>query len=291
MAEPKPPTGTIVNDIDAPADTMMGRALQRFPWLKNLQGTGLIQAFLKGWTETGKAADGLAALRNHANYETIFAGNKTSDGRVRMSEMAWMKYRDQVTAMFNQYGIPKGFYDSPEDIGKFVAGEVSVTELQARLSDGLLAARQAPQEVKDELRRFYDLPDGPLAAFFLDPDRALDVIKSDFAKAQISGIAKVSGFGRLSKDTASRLASLGVGADAIDTFSELARSKELFGGLIGTGEDDIGRADQLNAAFGGNAKAKAKIQKRVEQRLAEFQGGGGAAVGGEGIVGLGSSSR
>lgn len=290
MAEAK--TQTTAAPAPAAPDTMMARALARFPWLEQLKGTGLIRAFLDGWTETGRAVDGRTAMRQHANYDKVFAGNKTADGRVRLSETQWLQYRDQVANMFKQYGLPKGFYDSPEDIGKFVAGEVSVTELQQRINEGVLAARQAPREVRDELRRFYDMPDGPLAAFFLDPDRAHEVIKNDFAKAQISGMAKVSGFGRLSERTATRLAQLGVTAEeALSNFGELAQSKELFGALVGTAEDKIGRTDQLNAAFGGNAKAKTKIQKRIEERLAAFQGGGGAAVGGEGIVGLGSSSR
>jgi hypothetical protein len=140
-----------------------------------------------------------------------------------MSVEQIQSYRTQAKQALRGAGLPEGFYDDNSDFTAFITGDVSVNELQARIQEGYLAASQAPAEVKAELKDYYGVDEGGIAAYFLDPTRALPVIQRQIAAAKIGGAAARVGIsnGLVSSE---RLASLGVDENqASQIFGQVAK--------------------------------------------------------------------
>lgn len=194
-------------------------------------------------------------------------------------------YRKAVVGIFRQYGIPETFYDTTEELANFAMNEVSVAEVSQRVAQASRAVYQSPPEVRMELERMFNVRPGDMVAFWLDPEKATPLLEQQFLSAEIGAQARTTGFGMLTTEEAQQLAGTGVTAEqAQQGFGALARSQELFNPLAG--EEEISREVQLGAIFGGEAAAQRQIEQRRQQRQAEFQAGGGYAMGREGITGL-----
>lgn len=232
--------------------------------LQNLRETGEYKQRFKGLT-----------LRREAGFNAI-------------SEGEYIAYETAVRQMMRAAGMPADFYDSPDDFANFIGRDVSASEMQARIDQGYLAASQAPPEVRDQLRSLYGITEGQLAAFFLDPDRALPLLQRQLGAAQASGAAVMSGYGALSQGEAENLAALGVDeGQARQGFGALVESRELFGGLPGMGEEAISRDTQQAAVFGGDAQAMEQIKRRASERVSAGSGAQSFTIGQDGVTGLG----
>ena len=211
------------------------------------------------------------------------------------SEQEYLRLERGYAAVLRTYGLPEGFYDQPEDFANFIAGNVSVSELEERVVEGVVAAQNAPQEVQDALRQFYGIENSTsaLAAYYLDPERSLPEIEREFLAASIAGRAEQTEFGDLEQAEAERLAALGITSDEAQRgFTSLASNRQNFTALAGeAGGANISREEQLAAQFEGDADAQESIRRQVERRRAAFAGeDSGAALTQEGLVGLRSAS-
>lgn len=228
-----------------------------------------------------------AELPDQKAFQARFPAYKTlaSEGRA-MSIDEMLAYEKQAIGIMRAAGIPSGFYDQPQDLAKFMAADVSVNELQQRVSAASQAAFQAPQETKDALERLYGVGPGALTAFFLDEKKALPMLQQQFTAGQIAGAASRTGFGQLDQGQAERLATLGVTADtAQQGFGQLAGEQ---GALRAqANEAQITPQDQIDAVFGGDQVAQQRIKKRIAGRQNTFQGGAGFGAGNSGVTGLG----
>lgn len=209
-------------------------------------------------------------------------------GLPAISEAEVVAYEKQATQLFRSAGLPKGFYDSPDDFYKLQMSDVSLSELDARVNKGYVAAMAMPQDVRDEAKSLYGLSEGDLAAFFLDPQRTEAVITEQFGASQRAAEAQRTGFGQLDKTQAEDLQKLS-GTDATQGFTQLANEKQLFNALPGENVDNVSVDQQLAAQFAGNADAQNAIKKIASQRAALFQGGGSYVQNKEGFAGVGTA--
>jgi hypothetical protein len=201
----------------------------------------------------------------------------------------YINYENQAVTLMRSYGLPQSFYDQPDDLTNLISGEVSVNELNQRLSAYQQVAQNAPDETKQALRDFAGITDGEVMAYFIDPNRALPLLQAKAQGAVISGTAAQAGYGQLSQAEADRLTALGVTqAQAQAGFGQLAGQSQLFNPLD-QGEQGIGRDAQQAAAFANDAQAQADIQAVQARRVGQFQGGGGFASGQSGFSGAGAS--
>lgn len=231
----------------------------------------------------------LQDLRQRDEYKQRFAGMEArqANGFSAISEGEYIAYENSVQQMMRAAGMPVEFYDQPSDFANMIGKNVSASEMQARINDGFLAASQAPADVKDALVSMYGLSQSDLAAFFLDPDRALPLIERQFQAAQIGGAATRTGFGAVSTAEAEGLAALGVnGEQAQQGFGTLADNKELFTEMVGETTGDISREDQLAAVFGDDADAKAALEQRAGARRSAGSGAQAFSIGQGGSSGL-----
>jgi len=230
-------------------------------------------------------------MRETDQYKKRFSGMEArrAAGYAPISEEAYIAWEGAAKSLFNHYSLPPEFYDTPEELASFIAGDVSPTELKTRIEDGYVAAFNAPPEVRNALQEMYGVDAPSLAAFFLDPQAGEKVIQKKWTAAQIGGQATKSGFGALTKEEAEALSVGGMSVqEAQQRFGILGEQSELFGMIPGEVAGGVTREEQL-AAAGGDIAAQKKIERRGQERTAAFQGGGGFAGGQTGLTGLGEA--
>lgn len=275
-----PPSGTVAPTGSARA--IIDAALTEY----GLQG-------LSDWA-WGRYTAGLAPeqimieLRKRPEYSTRFPAIKALGEKGRsISEAEYVAYEKQVTQLYRSYGLPSGFYDQPSDFAALIAGEVSPVEVSQRLAAYQSVAFSEDPNVRNELSRLYGITEGELTAYFIDPEQARPILERRAQAAERSAAALQFGFQGLDQTEAERLTPYSRG-DVLSGFSDLAGEKELFA-PVSLGENQIDEGTQIAAKFGGNAQAKAAVEKRRARRKAEFEAGGGYATSQRGIAGLGGS--
>lgn len=200
-------------------------------------------------------------------------------------------YRNNAIQLMRAAGLPPTFYDQPDDLANLAGRDVSLAELKARIDEGVDAAVNAPADVRDQLHNLYGVDTGQLAAYYLDPERALPILHKQFAAAQASAAAGRTGFGALDQSEAERLTALGYSPQEVQQMtSGLYAQRELMGVLPGEIGQQIGRDAQLRAVSEGNVAAQEAIERRRAERKAQFAGGGSYGAGREGVAGLGSAA-
>lgn len=253
---------------------------------------------LAGWAwdqlVQGKSADQIVLdVRNQAAYRTRFAAiiERQAKGLAPISEAEVVQYERQAAQLMRANGMPAGFYDQPADFTRFLSNDVSLSELNSRVTYAKRIAGDDPSVLPEEakaLRDLYGLGDSDLAAYMLDPGRALPLIEKQIAAAANAARARVAGFGDLNVAQAERVSALTSSIEqAAQGFQQLARMRELWNPLPGeAGADQIDNGTLIEAQFGGSADAQAKVSRRQRARQAAFD-----AQQGDFSKGLGSSSK
>lgn len=213
-------------------------------------------------------------------------------GFAAISESDYISWENSAAQLMREAGLPAGFYDDPTDFANWIGRNVSLRELSARVDDGYRKATQGPSETIGELQRLYGVSQGQLAAFFLDPDKALPLIQKQYMAAQEAAAARRTGFGQLDQTQAERLASLGIdpeGAQA--TFSQLAGLKEVASVLPGERQDTgLSMDEQLRAGFEQDQVALDRLNRKGAGRKAMFDDSGQVLTApNDGILGLGTA--
>lgn len=224
-------------------------------------------------------------------FKVIF--DRRSAGLPAISVDEVLDYERKARQLFQAAGLPPGFYDSPDDFYTFLVNDVSLSELNSRVEVARDFVYRTDPATRAEMQRLYGLTEGEEVAYVLDRTRALPLIQSQFLAAQNAGVARRSGYGQLTLTEAERLSALGIDPNRAEQgFGALVASRQLFGALPGmeNAEDAITRDEQLGAAFGGDANARERLERRAEGRVASFKGGGGFVADREGFAGLGTAN-
>lgn len=290
-----PGAGATATAPDAPTTDATALGILK-SYLNNL-GLGELAdwAYNQGVVESGTLDQErlLVLLQDQPAYQRRFVGNqiRRQNGYSTLTPADYLQVEDAYRTLMQNAQLPAGFYDNPDDFAQWIGRDVSVTELGQRITDGYIAAAQADPTVRAELRNFYGIDEGGLAAYYLDPNRAVSSLVRQLNAARIGSSARLTGFGALTAGEAEGLVGLGVtDQQASQGLGQLADQRQLFT-PINQGEDTISREEQLAATFQGSAPALQRIRQRQRRRLAEFQGGGGYAASREGLAGLGTTSR
>ena len=238
----------------------------------------------------------LYSMRQQPFYKTSIFGQvmdaRAKAGLPAMTEAQILSYKDYAIGLAQQAGLPAGFITTNE-LTTLMGQDVSTAELDSRITQGYQAALKTSPDVLAQLQTYYGVTPGQLAAYYLDPTKALPLIQQQFTSAQIGAQATRTGYGQLGQDQAMYLSQLGVTDTTAKTgFTDLAKQAQLFNALPGSGEQGINQQVQLGAEFGGNAQDIQAIQQRAQQRTAVFAGNYHfAETQNRGITGLGSVPR
>jgi hypothetical protein len=244
------------------------------------------------WQEGASIDQILIELYDRPEFNAVYPEYKQLAAKGRAYSVAELAaYRKAAVGLMRSYGIPTQFYDQPEDLARLAAAEVSIAELSQRVSAAAELVYSLPSTVRDEMNRLWGIREGDLMAFWLDPDRSEPIIRQQYTAAQAGAAAKLTGFGELTREEARRAATAGLDLAAYESkFANLGLQRELFA-KTAMGEEEITRAEQLGAAFESNTEAVRKIERRREQRKAEFAAGGGYSATREGFVGTGVANQ
>lgn len=220
-------------------------------------------------------------------FRAIFA--RQERGLPPISPEEVMAYERQRAQVMRMYGFPEGFYDDPDDAVEGLVNDVSINEVEQRAATWVDFARNRAPEVRLELQRLYGVTDGALAAYMMDPDRALPLIQRQANAALVGFAAQRNNFGFLTASEAERFGELGIGSeDAAQRFGVLGRLGEVLGERVGDQQQALSREGVLGAAY-GDASATDEVERRQRRAAAEFEQGGGFAGSSSGLGGLGTA--
>jgi hypothetical protein len=232
-------------------------------------------------------------LRQTPEYQARFPGMaiRQQNGLPAMSESDYINFETQAIQLMRQAGLPNGYFDNPEAIGQLVGNDVSITELNDRITNGYAEAIMAPPQVQNAFSQWYGAK-GPamLASHFLNPQNSLPMLQRELTSAQIAGQGALAGFG-VGEAEAQQAAGMGVTqAQASSAFQTLAKQIGLFTPNVGEAASGTGATGEqgVQAALGLNPGAQSALELAQAARANEFgAGGGGAQQTKEGYIGTG----
>jgi hypothetical protein len=293
IGKPDPNLGTPVTGLAPLTDSQTGA----MAYLRNVldsYGLGDLTEWAMGEIRKGYGQEKvLQDLRETPSYKTRFKviQDRADAGLPPISPAQVVEYERTAAQLMGRYGVPRGFYDKPEDFHDLLLRDVSAQELQSRLESGYARVLTAPPEVRSVFKDFFGADSNQaLAAFFLDPDKAQPVLEQQLAAGLDAGAGRRLGYD-VTKDTAMKLASVGISEDeAAKGFLQLSGQKGLFAENFGE-QTDITQDQGAEAVFGLSADAQRKIDRRTQERTAAFNGQGGALQTNEGVRGAGAADQ
>lgn len=213
-------------------------------------------------------------LRQTQQYKDRFPAMQVLAARGQaITEAQYMSYEQTWGQLLHAYGMPTGFYDSPQDIANGLINNVAPTELEHRLQIASAAALGTPQLQAEVERLFPGQGLGHTAAIFLDPTQAVTTLEQKFNAAQVAAQADLTGFGQISTQAAMGLAQQGINAQQAGSgFTHLAGLGDVTS-LDVAGLDKPTQDQLLAAQFNGDAGAQLLLARRANQITGDFQGG------------------
>ena len=140
-------------------------------------------------------------LQNRPAYQARFSANKDriQAGLRALSPAEYIGLEDQYQNIMRNYGLPTSYYTKDATgkqpgFDKFLAGDVSASELEDRIVTAQQRVINSNPEVLNTLKQFYpDITNGDILAYTLDPKNALTSIKRKVTAAEIGGAATAAG--------------------------------------------------------------------------------------------------
>ena len=229
-------------------------------------------------------------LRGTDAYKNRFKANEAriAAGLAALSPAEYVALEDQYQNIMRNYGLPASYYTKDQtgkQVGfeKFIAGDVSATELEDRIATAQKRVLNANPEVSTALKAFYpDIQNGDILAYALDPSQGLENIKRKVTAAEIGGAAMAQGL-PTGAERAMQLAGYGVTkAQAQEGFQTIAgivpRAQQL-SGIYKQGQYGQTQAEQEVFGLAGAEEATRQRKKLTELERASFSGSSGAAQG------------
>jgi hypothetical protein len=234
------------------------------------------------YVKNGYSSDTISVLlQDTAEYKARFAGN---DARVKaglpvLSAGEYLATEASYRQIMESAGLPIGFYDQPADFTKWIAKNVSPSEIQSRVDLASQATALASPFYKKALNQM-GISTPELTAYFLDQERALPLLQKSAATAQIGAAALQQGL-TFDQSYAEQLATTGVtGAQAAQSYQQVAGELETLKDLGSIYSVDWTQRKSEEAAFGTNAAASAQKSGLVARERGAFSSATGGARGG-----------
>ena len=237
----------------------------------------------------------LARLRITPTYQARFAGNeiRRRNGIAVLSEAGYFIEENAMRSAAARAGLPKGFYDQPDDFAQFIGNGVSSEEYAERVGFAAMAVQSVDPELRRQLGSMYGIgvgSDGDLIAYYLDPERAVSVFKQrlQLEAAGLSAASKNTLKQGFEVPIAERLAGMFVQAREIG--DRLATQRGLVGTRLLRETKEYSASEVAAAEFGLDSDLTREIRNLRKRREEAAKKVSGALATTGGIVGLGSSN-
>jgi hypothetical protein len=220
----------------------------------------------------------LIQLQDTDAYKRRFAGNelRRKAGLAVLSPAEYVSVETSLKDVMRQYGLPAGFYDSPDDLTKFIGSDVSPQELSQRAAAAQKIWLSGNNDLKSQWRDYYGLSDGDGIASLLDPKVALPIIDQKLTAAQIGAAARRQGLD-VDRTRAEYFQSHGVDeASALKGYSDIAASQAITEDIARRFGETFSQADAEDDTLLGLASAQRKRKDLYGKESALFSGRSGA---------------
>ena len=241
---------------------------------------GQVMAALKGLGRDGWRNATLMArtVRSTQTWKDRFGAvtqARKDKGYSYLSEADIVGLEDSYRESLSRYGLPTGFYDSPDDFQKWIADDVSPSEVLERAEIASQVANRLDEGTRTAFKDYYGVGSGDLTAYFLDRTRATDLLTKQVAAAQLGAEATDAGVsvtGGLLTD----LAGSGIGRQQFrEAAQETASSGDDWRRLAQLGGQQITQESLLQANLGMDAATGKKLKGLASQERGRFGGSGG----------------
>jgi hypothetical protein len=224
-------------------------------------------------------------LRQTPEYKQRFPAMQSLMDKGRaISESQYIDYERNTAAIEQRFGLPDGMLMG--HVTDLLTNEVSLAELNDRVTLASADSLNAPQDLRDTLQNYYGLdPDTALAAYYLDPDIALPLLEKQSAAARIGVWGQRQGVQGVNVGMAEYLQELGVNEQqASQGFGQVKQQEGLQYGKGDTA--GLGALVEQNVA----GVANTDVERAARARTGRFSGGGRFAEDKAGVSGLGSAA-
>ena len=206
-----------------------------------------------------------------------------------VSEADYLNLERNFRTIMQAAKLPSTFHDAPEDFDQLISGDVSPQEFQERVTLAEVARDNASTETRRLLNEFYDISEGDLTAYYLDPTRA-ETIFEDRRRMESAGLAAAS------RQTIGQDLTVGT-AEALQAESIQRREiQQRLGQRVGLTDQLLGEEEALTAStiaeaeFGLDVESATRMRRRREERTTGFAGRSGALTTAGGVTSLGEAT-
>ncbi len=198
-------------------------------------------------TDTG--SDDFTALSLWIEQQAEFKARFPAIAQRRAAKLApispkeYVQFEREARQVMQAAGLPSDFYNQTSDFTNLLAKDISIREIGDRIEQGFNYVARATPEVRSAFAKYYGAnSDAALAAFFLNPNSATDVIVEAARKAQIGGAGAMNGL-NLSLTQADKLADMGVDYEqALAGMAQVAALAPLFSETAGEAQAHLAKA-------------------------------------------------
>lgn len=261
----------------------------------NQYGLGSLAPKIYEFAKQGYGADVISLLlQDTKEYKTRFAGNqaRAAAGLPVLSPAEYLSTEQAYRQILSDAGLPKGFYDSPTDFTKWIAGDASPTEIKGRVDLAVANSMQVNSWTKQALSDLYGVDQSYVTAYFLDKTRALPLLQKQSQAAQFGAEALKRGLqmnqGRLEDYVTAGLSQSAV-SQGFQAVAEALPNIQAIAARYGEGftqselEQDFienGAGGSVNSPTALGQAPTNKRKRLASQERALFSGFGGASPGG-----------
>ena len=228
-------------------------------------------------------------LRETEAYKKRFAANsaRIQKGLAAISEAEYLGLEDQYQNIMRNYGLPAEYYTRgdmgiQEGFNKFIANDVSASELEDRVMTAQSRVMNANPEVLASLKQFYPgINNGDILAYTLDPEKALTDIKRKVTAAEIGGSAMQAGLG-ITGTRAEELGAAGItkqqAQQGFQTVAEVAPRGGMLADIYKQSPYTQTTAEAEVFGLAGSTEAARQRKKLTSLETAAFSGSAGAGA-------------
>jgi hypothetical protein len=230
-------------------------------------------------------------LQETDTFKQRFSANEArrKAGLRVLSVPEYVQYEDAYRQVIRAFGLKQ--FDNDEYVSRFLANDISITELTNRVTIAAKRVKDMPNVV-NELKSYYGsvIGDSDILGYVLDPKNELPRIERMVTAAEIGAAAQEQGLqvagaktSSLEQIAAEDLAAYGVTQEqarqGYSTIAELLPGAEKLSQIYGTRLDAYGQAEAEQEVFKGAASARRARQKLAATEAGTFSGGAGVARG------------
>jgi hypothetical protein len=214
-------------------------------------------------------------IQNTQTWKNRFPGwqQRVANGYNQISVGEYLALESAYHRILQANGLPSGFYDDPSDFGQWIANNVSPDEIQSRVGSAMDLVRQVDPTARGLLTQFYGVGAGDIAAYFLDPKRALPTLERQFEAVNVATWAARNGLNMMNSKHWEDLVDKGVteqmAAQGYGTIGQFYRVLGNLGDIHGV---QYGQKDAENDVFFNQDEKRKKI---VQAEVAAFSGSSG----------------